>query len=178
MTKRLNFQTLLVLAYLSVVLCCCFGCKKENNTNATDNTTLAEDNGGTNNTGENPNEPEDTTAFLSCTLNGAPFVADTVTIEESGELRIFTAIKGTRKVKLYTTFRAPSMSAMNMDDPAIYFIQGNITYNPAFTNTGSLVVADTTGHRLSGTFVANVQDIAVTGASVALTNGVFRNLPF
>jgi hypothetical protein len=176
MTKKLNFQTILVLAFLSVVMICCFGCKK-NQDDTSDTPTNTDDNGG-NGEGENPNEPEDTIAFVNCLLNGAPFVSDTVTVEVMDELRIFTAIKGTRRVKIYTTYRSPGNTLLNMDDPAVYYSQGNIYYNPAFTNTGTLSVTDTTGRRLDGTFTANVQDIAVTGASVALTQGVFGNLPF
>lgn len=175
MNRKLNIQTVLALAFLSIAMICCFGCKKDKTDSGN---TTTEDNSGNGNNGENPEEPEDTTAFVTCSLNGAPFISDTVTVEESGDLRIFTAIKGTRKVKIYTTFRAPGTTDLNLDDPAIYYVQGNLTYNPAFTNTGTFVVSDTTEHRLSGTFVANVQDIAITGASVAITNGVFGNLPF
>jgi hypothetical protein len=170
--RAINFIPFLLM--LSVVgLLGISACKKDDKQNTPAPAPVDPGNGGT---------PTDTTgqstrAVVTATINGVAFTSDTVMYEALDTLHVYRATSGSRTVIISFGSQGIGSYPLGADNPSVRYVLPGIDFIPSFSDPGMLDITARDTAFVSGTFYANVQDIATTGSTASLTNGTFRHFP-
>lgn len=115
---------------------------------------------------------------LSASVSGSTFNAATIVHQLIGDTMhviIATNLAGdimTMRLENLT----PGTYPIDFDVPTITYFTGGYIYDQSNAANGEIVITANTGTHISGTFHTNVGNIAETGQTFEITNGVFTEI--